>query len=93
VVTVPVDRIDVNDVSLTKETGEKYTVKGTWQLYTPGPNNSWVPFLVRDCGSGTTPFTSPTKSGLDVLPGNYRVVVSYTTAEGNKTQEHIISVP
>ncbi len=93
VVTVPVDRIDVNDITLTKETGEKYTVQGTWQLFTPGPNNSWVPFLVRDCGAGTTPFSAQTKTGVDVLPGNYRVLVNYTTAEGSKTQEHIISVP
>jgi hypothetical protein len=93
VVTVPVDRIDVNDVTLTKETGEKYTVQGTWQLFTPGPNNSWVPFLVRDCAAGQAAFSAPTKTGVDVLPGNYRVVVSYTTAEGGKTQEYVISVP
>ncbi len=93
--TVQLERLDVDDVEVTKETGETYMVKGTWQLFRQGANNAWLPITVRqDCSTGAGAQTSfPTNSGLDVLPGTYRLVISYATAEGTKTQDHTVSVP
>ena len=90
-----VDQARFADVEITKETGETYTTKGTWQLYRQGPNATWLPITIRqDCSNGGGAATSfPTNSGLDVLPGTYRLVISYTTGEGAKTQEHTVSVP
>ncbi len=93
--TVQLERLDVDDVEITKETGETYMAKGTWTLHRQGPNNTWLPVTVRqDCSTGAGAQASfPTNSGLDVLPGTYRLVISYTTGEGARTQEHTVSVP
>jgi hypothetical protein len=68
---------------------------GSWQLYRQGPNGSWLPITMRqDCSNGAgQQIAFPTNSGVDVLPGTYRLVISYTTGEGPKTQEQVVTVP
>lgn len=93
--TFQLERLDVDDVEVTKEDGSTYTVRGTWKLFRQGPNNSWIPVTHRtDCSTGPgAQVAFSTNAGLDVLPGTYRLVFSYTTAEGAKTQEQIVTVP
>jgi hypothetical protein len=93
--TIQLERLDVDDVEVTKETGEVYNVKGNWELYREGPNASWVPVTFRaDCSnSAGTQISFPTGTGLDVLPGKYRLVIRYTTGEGPKQQDITVSVP
>jgi hypothetical protein len=93
--TIKLERLDVDDVEVTKENGETYMVRGTWQLYRQGPNNAWLPITIKqDCSNGAGQAASfPTNAGLDVLPGTYRLVISYTTGEGPKTQEQTVTVP
>ena len=93
--TIQLERLDIDDVAVTKETGEVYNVKGTWQLFRQGPAASWIPITVRhDCSNGaSTAVSYGTGTGVDVLPGTYRVLISYTTAEGAKTQDQTVTVP
>jgi hypothetical protein len=93
--TIQLERLDVDDVEITKETGETYMARGTWQLYRQGTNNSWLPITMRqDCSNGAgQAVTFPTNTGIDVLPGTYRLVISYTTGEGAKTQDMTVTVP
>lgn len=98
--TVQLERLDVDDVEVEKEDGSKYKAKGTWQVWRQGPNATWVPVSQRvgqysDCSGygAATQANYPTGTGLDVLAGTYRVVVSYSTAEGGKTQDFTVSVP
>lgn len=93
-VALNLERIDVDDVEVTTENGETRNVRGTWQAFRAGPGNSWLPLNPRDASCNYRANMSfYTNSGIDVLPGTYKVVVTYATAEGNKTQEHVISVP
>lgn len=92
--TVRLERLDVDDVEVTKETGEKYMVKGTWRLFRQGAGGAWLPITTRvDCGrQAPQPLSVPTGTGLDVLPAKYRIVVSYTTGEGPKEKVFEIDV-
>lgn len=69
-------RVDLNDVEITREDGTKYFVPGTWEVYFGG-NRVAGPFN--------------TKTGLDMLPGAYEVVVKYNTAEGPKVNHYNVS--
>ena len=93
--TIQLERLDVDDVAVTKENGEVYTVRGTFQLFSKGPNNSWIPFTSRqDCSNGAgVPYSLYTNSGIDVMPGTYRLIISYSTAEGARTQDQTVTVP
>ena len=93
--TIQLERIEVDDVEVTKETGEVYTQRGTWQIFRQGPNNAWIPMTSRVDGSNGagTQQNYATNSGLDVLAGTYRVIITYSTAEGQKTQDQTVTVP
>lgn len=93
--TVQLERLDVDDVEVTKENGGTYMVKGTWKLFRQQANGSWAPMTVRqDCSNGAgQQISHPTGTGIDVLPGTYRILISYSTAEGQKTQDHTVTVP
>lgn len=98
-VTVPVDRIDVDDVQVTNERGQVTTVAGTYMLYREQAGAGWVPVSVWDrqqnCGNVSSYFAGPfsTRTGIDVLPGNYKIVTTYLTLEGSKTTEQIVKIP
>jgi hypothetical protein len=97
---VQLERLDVDDVEVEKEDGTTYKVNGSWQVWRQGPNASWIPVTQRtgqysDCSGtgGAVAATYRTNTGIDVLAGTYRIVVSYSTAEGAKTQDFTVSVP
>ena len=71
---LPLGRIDVDDVTVRRENGTSYEQKGT--------------YVVTCLTDGVVIGTFPTATGIDVLPGDYRADVSYTTAEGPKTQSY-----
>jgi hypothetical protein len=74
---VSVNRLDVNDVTLKRDDGSTFTVKGTWTLNFGG---------VQVAG----PFNTGT--GIDVLPGTYQLTVSYTDLNGRQTSSQSVSL-
>lgn len=99
VITVPVDRIDVDDVRVTNERGEVTTVAGTYNLYRRNTSGDWEPVSVWDrqmnCGNVSSYFWGPfpTRTGIDVLPGTYKIVTYYSTLEGSKKTEQLVTIP
>jgi hypothetical protein len=99
-VTVNVKRIDVDDVEVTKEDGTTYMAHGTYQVFRQSATaGQWTPVGLpggqySDCSTGQADryTTFPTKTGIDVLPGTYKVVISYTTQEGPDTEEDILNL-
>ncbi len=73
---ITLHRIDVDDVSISREDGTTYVVKGSYQLHVGG-------VLVAG------PFQTGT--GIDVLPGTYDWDLSYTDADGTKTQHQTLT--
>ena len=71
---ISLNRVDVDDVTITREDGTTYTVKGTWTLNYGGVQ------VVGPYSTGT---------GVDVLPGTYEFSLSYTDFDGpqNQTQQ------
>jgi hypothetical protein len=77
-------RIDVDDVSLN---GGPSTVKGTYDVFPADASGKASGGSILICHPATN-------TGVDVLPGHYRVEVTYRTVEaGTKTDVHIIDVP
>jgi hypothetical protein len=73
---VHLHRLDIDDVIVTREDGTSFTTAGTYVLNFGGKKIAG-------------PFN--TKTGLDLLPGTYEVVVSYTTALGPQTKTYPIT--
>jgi hypothetical protein len=74
---IKLNRLDVDDVTITREDGTTYVVKGTYELYFGGT-------LV----SGP----AQTHTGIDALPGDYEVVIKYTTDEGPQVDRQTITL-
>lgn len=70
-------RVDVKDVTVRKEDGSTYVTRGTYELYLGGS---------RVAG----PYS--TNTGIDALPGTYEIVISYTTADGPKSQKQTFTL-
>jgi hypothetical protein len=87
IATLALGRVDVDDVDVATNTGST-TVKGTYRLYKITQKNG------QDVVS-TRPITQcPTSTGIDVVPGRYKLVVDYQTVEtGVKQTVDIIDVP
>jgi hypothetical protein len=68
-------RLDIDDVLVTREDGSIFVTPGTYDIFFGG---------ARVAG----PFT--TNTGLDLLPGEYEVVVRYPTAEGTKANRYVL---
>ena len=73
--TVSLNRLDVDNVVVTRENGSTYTVTGTYEIYFGG---------TRVAG----PFN--TNTGIDLFPGTYELVTSFSTADGPQTQRETI---
>ncbi len=69
-------RIDVDNVTITREDHTTYETQGTYELYFQGASVAW-------------PYA--TNSGIDVLPGTYDLVVRYQTAEGPKENHYSLT--
>jgi hypothetical protein len=98
--TVQLERLDVDDVEVEREDGSKYNEHGTWKVWRKDANGAWEPLTRRygqysDCSGSAQNIQAdfPTGHGIDVLPGDYRIQVDYSTAEGAKKQEFTVSVP
>jgi hypothetical protein len=100
---VTLERLDVDDVEVEREDGSTYKARGTYVVWreNPAAPNNWIPVQRRtgqfgDC-SGSAPSVTqrvfPTNTGVDVLPGSYRVQVRYNTAEqSNKELDFFVKV-
>jgi hypothetical protein len=81
-------RIDVDDVLVEREDGTSYRVAGRWQVFRPvgshlEPVGRWrFRQSFSSCRVSGFVTSFPTGTGLDVLPGDYQVVVHYETAVG-----------
>ena len=73
---ISLNRLDVNDVTVTREDGTSYTTKGTYTLNYGG---------VQVAG----PYSTGT--GIDVLPGTYEFSLSYTDFDGLQTQTQTVT--
>lgn len=65
-------RIDMDDVTVKREDGTTYLAHGN--------------YTVTCITDGAAIGSFATKTGIDVLPGDYRVDLTYSTAEGPKSQ-------
>lgn len=72
-VEAPLRRLDVNHVAVEDETGKTTTYTGSWSLARKMPNGEY------DAPKSYSAI--PTGFGLDVPPGEYRVVVTYARQE------------
>lgn len=75
--TFKIHRLDVDDVEVQRENGSVYNQRGTYELFFNG---------ARVVGP------LPTNTGIDVLPGTYELVISYSTADGAKTQRQTFTL-
>jgi hypothetical protein len=73
---ITLHRIDVDDVTVTREDGTTFTTPGTYQLYFQGK-------------AIAGPYA--TNSGIDVLPGTYQLTVNYTTATGAQSNQYALT--
>lgn len=95
---IRVKRIDVNDVLVTRENGSTYYAKGTYKVFRKGAvTGEYVPVVIALGESGLcSRFIAqdefPTKTGIDVLPAEYKVTVSYKTEEGSDSKDYFIDL-
>lgn len=96
---IDIQRIDVDDVTVTTETGATKKVPGTYTLFRQVAA-SWVQMDIvqRSAGCdgiiGPSYAVFPTQTGIDVPNGTYKAVVTYSTAAAsNVTTEYPITVP
>ena len=99
---IQLKRLDVNDVLVTRENGTTYTVHGSYTVSVAVTDEAtgaerWKQLEVPDWQGGsndptTVARTFATKTGLTVLPGKYKVVVSYTTEEGQRSDEYLVDM-
>lgn len=75
--TIKLHRLDVDHVEVTKEDGSTYMTTGKYEVYFGG---------TRVAG----PYN--TNSGIDLLPGTYELVVTFSTADGPQTQRETFTL-
>ncbi len=76
IVEIPVRRLDVADVEVTDENGNVTTTPGTWSLQFFAPTQSGGMWIAAEEAQQL-----PTSRGVDVVPGRYRVTVTYPRHE------------
>lgn len=81
---IAVKRIDVHHPLITKENGEKYEGRGSYTIHTSSSPGVWVP--VNNDGFLYT------GHGIDVLPGEYKVTVTFSTAQKTETKEYLLDL-
>lgn len=96
-VDVHVQRLDVYHPVITQEDGATYEQSGSYQVLTKEgatwkPLN-WLSGSYSDCSGGPylTPINLPTGTGIDLLPGEYKVVISFSTKDGPEEQVYLCS--
>src|SRR5262249_15274744 len=86
-----VERLDIDEVAVTTDNGSVVSVPGTWVLEKQVPfgdgGATFVPVFATSAGF-------PTQTGVDGVPGTYRITTSYNTVEaGKKTTVNVVTVP
>lgn len=102
---VQLKRLDVNHVTVTREDGANYQAPGNYQVYVQDSEitGGWrlLEVVAPEYYSGNycapsyaykAYHTFPTQTGLDVLPGVYKVVITYKTVEGEKQTEQVVDL-
>lgn len=85
---IGIHRIDVDDVKVFDHTGASKMVKGRFtvlresSVYSPGSG-------LASTGYHSLFTNLPTQTGVDVFPGNYKVLVDYQDPFTNKTEQQI----
>jgi hypothetical protein len=79
-----VGRFDVDHVDVTNADGTHKNVPGLYKVSRLNVDGTVGYHVASDC---------KTNSGLDVVPGKYKVSVAYRVTEGPKTVEYTIDVP
>ncbi len=87
----PVGRLDVDDVAVAESDGSTKLVRGTYKAYpitidASGKESVGTTNVI--CGSTG----AKTHSGVDLFVGRYRVIVTYTVAEGTKSNVYDLDV-
>jgi hypothetical protein len=90
-------RLEIDDVQLTREDGSTYSHPGTWHVQVVGTGGALTdhPWYTRtrdgvlsdgtpNCINPTNVF--PTKTGIDVLPGSYQVIVQWVDGTGSQSK-------
>lgn len=91
--SIRLQRLEVGDVSLTRNDGSRYLTKGTFHVWHKGADGAWQPLNERRMNGGEQHARFSTGWGIDVLPGEYKVKIDYMTTEaGPKSQEHIVDL-
>jgi hypothetical protein len=90
-------RIDVDHVQITNERGQASFVTGSYQVERKQADGNWKMAAMRNneiggCAHSPNRTSFPTQTGLDVWRGEYRVTVQYSTAEGAKTDVHMLDL-
>jgi len=80
-----VKRIDVNNVLIKRGDGSTYYTTGTYVVARKDDTSGSYKPAFGGCVS-TTP------SGLDVVPGVYKITTSWTTADGPDSEENILDL-
>ena len=85
--TLNVGRIDVTDVAVKQNDGTTANVRGQYTISRVTTNTAGGEVLDSVCAGQTN-------TGVDVLPGTYRLVTTYSTVEvGTKTTTQDVTVP
>jgi hypothetical protein len=80
-----VKRIDVNDVSVTREDGSTYAATGSYVVSRKDLATGTFQPLLGGCASNTA-------TGLDVAPGVYKITTSWTTADGPDSEDDVLDL-
>jgi hypothetical protein len=84
-IDLPIRRLDVHDVTVTREDGTTYEVAGTYSVL-KHDGTDWQVVSLAGCSGGER--FLPTGTGLDVVPGRYLVRVSYQTEQGPQSRDY-----
>jgi hypothetical protein len=96
-VDVHVQRLDVFDPVITREDGSTYERSGSYRVYVK-EGAAWKQMTelksrYSDCSGAPSvvPFSYPTGTGIDLLPGEYKVVIGFSTENGPEEQVWLCS--
>lgn len=84
IVDLEVRRLDVDDVAVTREDGTTFSQKGSYSVEWRQPDGTYVTIPLLQQRS--------TRTGVDLVPGHYRVTVDYTTAEPPGSKQDVYEI-
>jgi hypothetical protein len=92
-VTFEIKRLDIHDARVTRADGSSYVVPGRYVVYREVEDDWYRPVTTSTWCASDPVISLPTGTGIDVVPGRYRVEVSYQTEEGQQqVREYVVSL-